>query len=544
METRAARKLEQEKATVAILRLLLSHGAQPNTRDGSGATALHDAARRGPIQAVKLLLQFGADSEMRNDSNQSAERCAIQQKQYEAVKLLKNWQQLLDPHSKAEFLSEWKSFLDDVDIPIVIPSSSAKRVLDDLMIMEHQDTLSRWKRVGMPVVDEIVSGPLQIPLEAKALIDPEKQKALDGKKGRALKIKAKNEDHARVQRMLNDGRAAKEADSKLTVRERKVKRAKELIAEREANVTQTKRLPKESNTLEVPLDYYLQGRVGGGFIERKAEGEKKLSKDELVGMGAKRKKVEDEKRRLYRMTVGKKRPDGVYDNFGVGRAYDQAPSIMDDRHRAAALQVKDDGKNLKTLMRASTSSIIGVPLKREKTAEEIDLERRRRTDVDKRIILRQRMSQREASQQNSAIEKFANSDPSSKLREEAARRRDPSISGALRKQFCDGQILPAIPPNPDVKHARALMEAGHELDELVDLMSLPSAQFEAMMLELEEQSLEQKEDISLEMKERGLIKFHVSTHTAKAKAANSRLSRINKVIPEEPWSAIINAEYS
>lgn len=177
------------------------------------------------------------------------------------------------------------------------------------------------------------------------------------------------------------------------------------------------------------------------------------------------------------------------------------------------------------------------------TAEEVDLERRRRADVDKRIILRQRMSQREASQQNSAIETFQASDPSSKLRQEAARRRDPSISGALRKQFCEDEILPAIPPNPDVKHAKALMEAGHDLDDLVDLMSLPSAQYEAMMKELEEQSLEQKEDISLEMKERGLIKFHISTHMAKAKAANSRLSRIHKVIPEEPWSAIINADY-
>lgn len=113
------------------------------------------------------------------------------------------------------------------------------------------------------------------------------------------------------------------------------------------------------------MDYYLQGRVGGGFIERKAD-KKKLSKDELVGVGAKRKKIEEERRRIYRMTVGKKRPDGVFDNFGVGRAYDQSPTIVDERHRAAALQVKDDGRNLKSLTRPSTSSIIGVPLKREK----------------------------------------------------------------------------------------------------------------------------------------------------------------------------------
>ena len=145
--------------------------------------------------------------------------------------------------------------------------------------------------------------------------------------------------------------------------------------------------------------------------------------------------------------------------------------------------------------------------------------------------------------QFSAIEQFQSSDPSSKLRQEAKRRRDPAISGALRKQFCDDDILPSLPPNPDVKHAKALLEAGHDLSDLIDLMSLPSAQFEAMINELEEQSLEQKEDISLEMKERGLIKYHASTHTAKDKAANSRLSRISRVMPEEPWSAIINADY-
>ena len=173
----------------------------------------------------------------------------------------------------------------------------------------------------------------------------------------------------------------------------------QLIADKESNVAQTKRLPKAHNTLEVPLDYYLQGRVGGGFIERSAASKKKLSREELVGVGAKRKKIEAEKKRIYRMTVSKKRPQGVHDNLGVGREYDRGPSKSDERHHAAALQVKDDGQNLKSLTRPSTSSVIGVALKREKTAEELDLERRRRADIDERIILRQRMSQMEARQQ-------------------------------------------------------------------------------------------------------------------------------------------------
>ena len=80
------------------------------------------------------------------------------------------------------------------------------------------------------------------------------------------------------------------------------------------------------------------------------------------------------------------------------------------------------------------------------------------------------------------------------------------------------------------------MEAGHDIEELIDLMSLPSAQFAEMMNELEEQSLEGKEDIEAEMEKREMIKFHASTHTAKMKAGNARLSRLHKVIPEEPWS--------
>jgi hypothetical protein len=352
LETRETRKQEQGATTIRLLKLLLSHGAEANVRDGSGGTALHDAARRyvqaaregrrrartsapranigaarehhisaarrslrslflpplarcfarsrrGPIQAVKMLLQFGADSEMRNDSGQTAGFVAKQQKQQEAEQLLRIWPALVDPHKKAEFLAEWRSFLDDVDIPIVVPSASARRVLDDLTIAEHQDTLKRWKRPGMPVVDEVVTGPLDVPLQAEATIDDKKKKLLEEKKGRAIKGKAKNADYARVQKFVNEGKKKIE-DPNLSDRDRRVMRANELVAEKEAGAAAPKRLPKDFNTLEVPLDYYLQGKVTGGFIERKdAANSKKLSKAELVGVGAKKKKLEEEKRRLY-----------------------------------------------------------------------------------------------------------------------------------------------------------------------------------------------------------------------------------------------------
>jgi len=540
LDDRSLHLVEQGLVTVRILKLLLSHGASPNQRDGGGGTPLHDAARRGPVLAVKMLLQFGADSELSNDSGQTAKFFAHQQEQREAEKLLAVWPKVVEPHKQAEFLCEWKSFLDDVDIPIVVPSTSAKRLLDDLTIASHQDTLTKWKSTGMRVVDEIVSGPLDIHLKAESSVDDKKKKLLEEKKGRAVKMKVMSEENARVQRFVNGGKA-KVQDASLTDRERRVVRANELIAEREANVGPALRLPKSFNTLEVPLDYYLTGVVGGGFKDRSEsknqKNQKKISREELVGVSAKKKQNEEEKQRLYRSTFARERAKDTYDYLGVGRDHERLPNRTDDRHRCAAMQVRDDGKNLKTLTRSSTESAIGVPYRREKTAGERDLERRRRDDVDERVILRERMSEAEARAQNSAIDEYHSSDPASKLKEEAKRRRDPTISGATRTQFCASELLPALPPNPDVMHAKALLEAGHDKDELLDLMTLPTARFEAMMNELEEQSLEGKEDIVAEMEKRDIIQYHVSTHAAKIKAANLRMSRTFKVVPEEPWIA-------
>ena len=102
----------------------------------------------------------------------------------------------------------------------------------------------------------------------------------------------------------------------------------------------------------------------------------------------------------------------------------------------------------------------------------------------------------------------------------------------------DSELLPALPPNPDVKKAFALLEAGHAKEDLCDLMSLPSAQYDIMMNELEEQSLEAVEDIEEEKKKRGHITYHISTHTMKSKEGNERMSRLRRVMPEEPWSRV------
>jgi len=184
MEDRRGREVDQNHRTTELLKLLLMNGADPNVRDGGGGVPLHDAARRGPVQAVKALLQFSADSSVKNDGNQTPMYLAKLQNQTECAKLLQHWGALEKPHEKNEFMAEWKSFLDDVDIPITLPTPSAKRVLDDLMIEEHQQTLIRWKRSGLPVVDEIVSGPLSVPLAATTTVGAGKLEKMKAKKGR------------------------------------------------------------------------------------------------------------------------------------------------------------------------------------------------------------------------------------------------------------------------------------------------------------------------------------------------------------------------
>ena len=47
--------------SASLVALLLSKGAQVNTRDASGSTALTEAVRKGDAEVLRLLLQAGAD---------------------------------------------------------------------------------------------------------------------------------------------------------------------------------------------------------------------------------------------------------------------------------------------------------------------------------------------------------------------------------------------------------------------------------------------------------------------------------------------------
>ena len=50
-----------KRGEVDKLRSLLDDGANPNIKDDSGSTPLHEAVNHGASEVVELLLKFGAD---------------------------------------------------------------------------------------------------------------------------------------------------------------------------------------------------------------------------------------------------------------------------------------------------------------------------------------------------------------------------------------------------------------------------------------------------------------------------------------------------
>ena len=60
-----------------MVRELLAHGANINTQDNNGLTALMEAVNADSSETVKLLLEHGADPALTNDEDMTAMAIAI-----------------------------------------------------------------------------------------------------------------------------------------------------------------------------------------------------------------------------------------------------------------------------------------------------------------------------------------------------------------------------------------------------------------------------------------------------------------------------------
>ena len=77
-----------ERRDEGIVRALLSHGADPNTRSSFGLTPLHQAALLGEVNLLTALLDAGADIDARTDTGMTALEIALFQQNMESVEKL------------------------------------------------------------------------------------------------------------------------------------------------------------------------------------------------------------------------------------------------------------------------------------------------------------------------------------------------------------------------------------------------------------------------------------------------------------------------
>lgn len=68
----SAAATRRPEAAVAICRILLAHGADPNLRQEGGYTPLHAAAAAGRPELARVLLDHGADRAVRTDVGETA----------------------------------------------------------------------------------------------------------------------------------------------------------------------------------------------------------------------------------------------------------------------------------------------------------------------------------------------------------------------------------------------------------------------------------------------------------------------------------------
>lgn len=156
-DLRARNQCQQdEQRTTSILYELLRCGADPNARRLDKSAALHEAARRGPVQAVAALLQFKADHELGNAVGHFPLEIARAARHAEATRLIGSWSVLKTQFEETEFFGAWFDFCGDPKNKLVT-GKTAENTLDELMLTEHQESIERLMKDGVDIEDEVLT---------------------------------------------------------------------------------------------------------------------------------------------------------------------------------------------------------------------------------------------------------------------------------------------------------------------------------------------------------------------------------------------------
>ncbi|KAN0127970.1 Ankyrin repeat-containing domain protein [Lactarius tabidus] len=75
-----------------IVRLLLKHGANPNTRNNKHRTPLHQASKKADsLDVVRLLLDHGADLDAEDKDGKTALQLSLSRGHHEVAQLLSGY---------------------------------------------------------------------------------------------------------------------------------------------------------------------------------------------------------------------------------------------------------------------------------------------------------------------------------------------------------------------------------------------------------------------------------------------------------------------
>ena len=204
---------EDDAKTYKTLLALLQGGADPDISRTDKSTALHEAARRGPVKAVVVLLQFKATSDIANEMSHTPHFIAEAARNLESAKLIASWNKVRTLYSTEEFSTLWMKFCRDIEASIE-KGKSAQQLVKEVALTESQEALTRAKQDGVAVVDEVRSD---------------------------------------LRKELDEGSSRRKVFSQKQWKQ----------------IERTKFMPKPSKLrgLSVPLDEYLEGSTSGQFTE-------------------------------------------------------------------------------------------------------------------------------------------------------------------------------------------------------------------------------------------------------------------------------------
>ncbi|CAM9774333.1 unnamed protein product [Ectocarpus sp. 4 AP-2014] len=338
-----ARMERDIQSTVSLLRLLTRGGADVDAQRNNGEVALHTAARRGPFMALWILLLSQATHDIIDHRHFTPETAAIRAGNEDAKTLLATWPVARLKYRNSEFVQEWMKFLTDPEANLTT-DLTAKEVLAQVRMEEHEESTAVRARGGHLLVDEIITGPV-LSAEQRA-----RAKILNFSASDPVTIASTLENSTNNTNSVKSCSGSNCGPSPSGTRE-----SDEGGEEGDKGGDKERRQQKTKSKLGKEIDVYLAqardeaaGVRVGGLTGQSTAYSRLVAKEQLEGRRNRWPGIRDN---------GKDPPTGGAGSGCSGDPFGR-PMTTSQRRRVAALEVAEDGGIESPLIRAATSSAL------------------------------------------------------------------------------------------------------------------------------------------------------------------------------------------